>query len=114
MRKSEMRVRDSAKLAPPVCFIEAMAHQHDLEHKVKKTFTYVSEKEGDDYTLDANLESAIDDIEDIQKLLKAFRSVTTKKARREIRGQLKDLFYSVKAEVFDAEEQMLAETEEEK
>ena len=111
MRISEMRVCDSAKLAPPVCFVESMMPQHDTEHKVKKTFTYVSEKEGEDFTLDANLESAIDDLEDIQKLLKEFRSVGTKKARREIRGLLKDLFYSVKAEIFDAEEQMFEATE---
>lgn len=34
-----------------------------------------------------------------------------KKELRDIRGLLKDLFYSVKAEIFDVEEQMLVATE---
>ncbi len=39
-----MRVRDSAKYCAPVCFVQAAAHKHDLENKVKKTFTFVSEQ----------------------------------------------------------------------
>jgi hypothetical protein len=43
--------------------------------------------------------------------LVAFEKADTKKERRDIRGLLKDLFYSVKAEIFDVEEQMLVATE---
>lgn len=107
-----MRVRDSAKNCPPICFLQSAAHQHDVENKVKKTFTYVQEQEGEKYTLEANLQSASKDLAEIQRLLKEYESAQTKKLRREIRTQLKDLFYSVKSEIFDAEEQTLVATEE--
>ena len=107
-----MRVRDSAKNCPPICFVQAAAHKHDLENKVKKTFTYVSEQEGEDFTLEANLKDAVEDLALIQKALDAYAKAGTKKVRRELRGLIKDLFYSVKAEIFDAEDQAMKLTEE--
>ncbi len=102
-----MRFRDSARFCAPVCYVQAAAHQHDVENKVKKTFTYTSEQEGEDYTLEANLKNAANEINELQKAIIEFGNAKTKTAKRELKSKIKNYFYSIKAEIFDAEDQAL-------
>lgn len=105
-----MRFRDSARWAAPVCYVQAAAARYDDENRVKKSFTYVRKQDGAEYALRANLKAAVKDLTEILRLLDAHDAAKTKRDRRRIRGDLRDLFYSAKAETFDAEEQMLEAT----
>lgn len=85
-----MRIRDSENSCARVCYIQSATHKHNLENKVKNTFTYVREQECEYYSLKENLLSASKDLAVIELILKGYDSAQTEQLRREIHTRLKN------------------------
>lgn len=105
-----MRYRDSAAQCPPICSLMAYAYKHDVENTVEKTFSYVSELADEEYTLEVNLNGALEDLLALQKLMQEFAEKDDRETREEIRVSPEERIYSLKAQVFDAEDQILLAT----